>query len=351
MSQTHRRRVGAIDGKGRGVVVEDELCEPRPGEVLVEVAASLISPGTELGGVPAQRREPDESREPRPFGYANAGVVSAVGEGVAQFAPGDRVACMGAGYAQHASLALVPENLCTAVPESLSFEAASYAHLAATALHAVRRAEPLFGENAMIMGLGLVGQLAGQLAQLSGSHALGVDRYPMRLERAGAVGFEATASAANGDPVAAAAGFCGGFGMDYGIIAFGGDGTEAMKQIVASLKVTPDTHRMGRIVIVGGATITHGFAATLGNVDVRSAARTGPGYHDEGYEFGGQYPAVFVEWTTQRNLAECVRAMADGRLQVEPLTTHRLPLSQIGDAVDALVEHPESALGVVLTPD
>lgn len=351
MSQSYRRRVGAIDGHGRGVVVEEELDGPRSGEVLVEVKASLISPGTELGGVPVQRQKPDVEGPPRPFGYANAGVVAAVGEGVTQFGEGDRVACMGAGYAQHADLARVPQNLCVAVPETVSYEAASFAHLAATGLHAVRRAEPLFGENALVMGLGLLGQLAGQFAQLCGSHVLGVDRFPLRLARAEEVGLEATVSAVDGDPVTAAAEFCGGFGMDYGIIAFGGDGTEAFKQMAASLKVTPDTHRMGRIVIVGGASISHGFAAALGNVDVRGAARTGPGYHDEEYELGRQYPAVFVEWTTQRNLAECIRAMADGRLEVEPLITHRFGLSQIGAAVDELVERPANALGVVLQPD
>ena len=257
---------------------------------------------------------------------------------------------MGAGYAQHADLACVPQNLCVPIPEGVSFEAASFAHLAATGLQAVRRAEPLFGENGRVMGLGLVGQLTAQLAQLSGCHVLGVDRFPLRLERAQQAGVEFTESADGGDPVAAAEAATGGFGMDFGVIAFGGDGTEAFKQIVASLKLSPDTHRMGRIVIVGGAHISHGFAAALGNVDVRSAARTGPGYHDEEYERGRPYPPVFVEWTTQRNLSECLRAIASGGLKVDPLITHRLKLAQIGEAVDELVERPETSLGVVLTP-
>ena len=105
-----------------------------------------------------------------------------------------------------------------------------------------------------------------------------------------------------------------------------------------------------RIVIVGGARVSHGFAAALGNVDVGSAARTGPGYHDEEYEHGAGYPPVFVEWPTRRNLAECLRAMADGRLRVEPLITHRFRLAEIAAAVDELVERPEGALGVVLRP-
>ena len=86
-------------------------------------------------------------------------------------------------------------------------------------------------------------------------------------------------------------------------------------------------------------------------MDVRSAARTGPGYHDEAYEHGADYPRVFVEWPTQRNLSECLRAVAASRLVVEPLITHRFPLEQIGVAVDVLVENPQQALGVILTPE
>ena len=101
--------------------------------------------------------------------------------------------------------------------------------------------------------------------------------------------------------------------MDCGIIAFGGDGTEAFRQIRSTLKTAPDTHKMGRIVIVGGATITHPFAAGAGNVDVISAARTGPGYHDEAYEHGADYPPVFVHWHTQRNLELVLRFMSEGK--------------------------------------
>ena len=63
-------------------------------------------------------------------------------------------------------------------------------------------------------------------------------------------------------------------------------------------------------VLVGGATVEHSFGAALGNLDIRSAARTGPGYHDKEWEHGASYPKVFVPWTTKRNLEE---AMLDCR--------------------------------------
>ncbi len=344
------RRVGAIDYRGRGVCIEEELPELAAGQVQVEVAASLISPGTELGRVKHMRSEAQDERPPRPFGYANAGVIERVGEGVEQFSVGQRVACMGGGYALHADRVCVPQNLCAAVPDGVSLEAAASVHLAATGLHAIRRTAPLFGENGMVVGMGLVGQFSAQFGQLSGCHIMAVDRVPLRLEKAHENGIEGGVNAAENDPVAMADRFAAGCGMDFGIIAFGGEATSAFEQLYKSLKTTPDGHRMGRITIVGGAHISHGFAAGLGNVDVRSAARTGPGYHDEAYEHGRNYPAVFVEWPTQRNLNECLRAMASGALRVESLYTHQFALSDMADAVDVLVETPDQALGVVLKP-
>ena len=345
-----KRRVGCLDGSGRGVCQEMELPELTPGQVLVEVKASLISPGTELGGAKRQRESPNSQQAPRPFGYASAGIAAALGEGVSQYRVGQPLACMGGGYALHTDWTCVPQNLCVPLPAGVSFEEGAFAHLAATALHAIRRTQPVFGENGMVMGLGLVGQLCAQFGQLSGAHMMGVDRFPMRLELALRCGLEQVVNPAGEDPVAQAQAWTGGYGLDFGLIAFGGEATQAFDQIYASLKRAPDTHRMGRIVIVGGARIDRAFAAALGNVDVRSAARTGPGYHDEGYEHGRDYPPVFVEWSTQRNLAESLRAIAAGRLQVQPLITHRLELARIGQAVDLLVEEPQNALGVILNP-
>jgi len=148
------RRIACIDSRGIGVLTEEKLAAPPPGQVQVEVRASLISPGTELGRVGAlrQAKEPaPQEGKPRPFGYANAGVVTQVGEGVSDVHPGDRVACMGGGYALHADAVHVPVNLTAPVPEGVDFESAAFAHLAATALHAMRRVAPLFGENGMVV--------------------------------------------------------------------------------------------------------------------------------------------------------------------------------------------------------
>lgn len=345
------RHVAALDGRGVISLEEEPIPQPGDGEILVDVHASLISPGTELGGVKARREHPDPSASKRPFGYSNAGVVLDAGTGCAPIATGDRVACMGAGYAQHATHACIPRNLCVPMPEGLSYERASFSHLAATALHAIRRAELQLGEYVVILGLGLVGQLCAQLARLSGAHVMGVDRFPLRLDIARAAGIEAAVHADEEDLLRRTATFTRDYGMDCGVLCFGGEATEAFKTMVQTMKISPDTHRMGRIVIVGGAHISHGFAAALGNLDVRSSARTGPGYHDEIWERGRDYPPVFMPWTTQRNLEEVLRLIAEERLLVDPLITHRVPLQQAPEACEQLIQHPERTLGVVLLPE
>ena len=345
-----QRKVAAIDGRGRGVCLEEAMPALGPGEVKVRVEASLISPGSELGRVGAMRENPQPDRPPRPFGYSNAGVVEEVGAGVEQFAVGQGVACMGGGYALHADWVCVPQNLCAAIPAGVGFAEAASVHLAATGLHAVRRTAPLYGENGIVVGLGLVGQFTAQFAQLSGCHVLGVDRWARRRGIARQVGVEDVVDPAAQDMVERAGAFTRGYGMDFGVVAFGGEASDAFAAMYQSLKQAPDTHRLGCIVLVGGARVAHGFGAALGNVDVRSAARTGPGYHDPEYERGPGYPEVLVEWPTQRNLAECLRAMAAGKLCVEPLYTHEFALEDIAVAVDVLVESPAEALGVVLKP-
>jgi threonine dehydrogenase-like Zn-dependent dehydrogenase len=107
---------------------------------------------------------------------------------------------------------------------------------------------------------------------------------------------------------------------------------------------------MGRIVVVGGCEIKARFAASAGNVDLRSAARTGPGFLDPVWEHGEDYPPVFVRWNTRRNVQLCLDLITEGKLRVKPLITHRFPLSRVAEACDELIYHPESSLGVVLQP-
>ena len=344
------RIVAANTGAGRIVLVEEAIPPLRPGTVLVEVHNSLVSPGTEIGGWRGLARQLDDPKprdKPRPFGYSNAGIVMGIGEGVTRFAPGDRIACIGGGYAQHADVAVVPHNLCVPIPEKTTFAQGAYAMLAATGLHAVRRLEPEIGEYVAVVGMGLVGQLTARLLQLSGCYVIGWDMIPQRLEIARSWGIDATALSGQEDEIEASSAFTGGYGLDAAVFAYGGDATEPFEKVRQALKRAPDGHPYGCIVIVGGAHFQWTSGPVMTNVDVRQASRTGPGYHDDDWEVGPSYPPVFMRWTTQTNLELCMRLISEGKLDVDALTTHTIPLRDVEASIAAILHEPDDILGVI----
>jgi polar amino acid transport system substrate-binding protein len=344
------RRVGALDETGHGCVIVQAIPELTKGMVLVRVHASLISPGTELTGARAARQEGKTAAgTARPFGYQNAGEVIAVHESVKDFAPGDRVACMGGGYAQHSTYAVVPKNLCCKLPDNVTYEQGAYTHLAITSLWALRRAEPAIGEYIVVVGLGLVGQMASRMAQMAGCYAMGWDMVPFRCEMARRWGIDGTTVIGQEDADAKAKDFTRGNGFDLAIMAIGGDGTKALEAVAKVMMLSPDTHRMGRISLVGGLKTQCQWGAGLGNLDLRCSARTGPGYHDDPWERGDcEYPPAFMRWTTQSHLKLALRWMSEGKLDVQALTTHKVPLEDIDVAVSAHIESPDRTLGTVL---
>lgn len=342
------RSVWLIDGAGTVYVDEQPIPEPGAGEVLVEVEASLVSAGTEGAMIDRRRESPNSDRPDVPLGYQNAGIVVETGAGVERFGPGDRVACMGNRAAMHTEYAAVPCNLTVHLPEDVSFEAGAFNHLAATALHGVRRTDLELGEYVVVMGLGIVGNMVAQLAQVSGCHAIGIDPLTNRAETARAVGIE-EAIAVEEEFVERVTTFTHGYGMDAGFICFGGEATDALDTLIDVAKRAPDGHEMGRIVVIGGAEITKSFPVPVGNMDIRAASRTGPGYKDEEYERGHAYPSTIVEWTTRRNLEEIVRLLARERLRVEPLITDRYHHENIAEAYEGIVQRPEESIGGVIT--
>lgn len=348
-----QRLIGALDGTGHGCVMAQDIPALAKGKVLVKVAVSLISPGTELNGAKTARSNGvADPGTPKPFGYQNSGVVVEVGEGVEEFAPGDRVACMGAGFAQHATYAVVPKNLCCKLPENVTFEQGAYAHLAITSMQAVRRAQPELGEYALIVGLGLVGQMAGRLAQIAGCYVMGWDMVPFRCQVARGWGMDETSVVGQEDTEAKAKAFTREYGFDWAVMAFGGDGTKALDAVKKVMKVSPDTHQMGRISLVGGLKTLCSWGSGLGNLDLRCSARSGPGYHDDEWEIGEyEYPRVFMRWTTRTNMEFALRLMSEGKLDVDALTTHKVPLADIDEVVTAHIESPDSTLGTLLVMD
>ena len=339
----------------RAVVITPDgqvLCQRQPipklndGEVLVKVHATLISPGTELYVIRSRREKPAEGGSIN-FGYSSAGEIVAIRGDCKGLEAGMRVACMGGG-ACHADYNCVPVNLVVPIPDGLGYEEAAFASLAATALQAVRRTGPQLGEYGMVLGQGIVGNMAAQLCRLSGARVLAWESVRLRRAIAARCGTRDTVDFTKRDAAAASREFAAPYGMDFAIMAFGGDADRAFQSVKDSLKVSADGHRMGRVTVVGGCGFRFDGGAWSGNIDVRCSSRTGCGYHDDAWEHGRDYPAAFVQFTSRRNACELLALMAEGRLKAAPMITHRFKIEDAGEAVELLMHHPDKALGVIL---
>jgi polar amino acid transport system substrate-binding protein len=194
--------------------------------------------------------------------------------------------------------------------------------------------------------------MAARLGQIAGMYVMGWDLVPFRLETACKWGIDDVTVIGRDDQNEKAKAFTRGAGFDMAVMAFGGEGSEALMQVRDVMKLSPDTHRMGRICLVGGVKVTTGWGSTLGNLDLRACSRTGPGYHDDPWEIGEyEYPPVFMRWTTRTNMEYVLRLMSEGRFDVKCLISHKLPLDEIDEAVGLHIEHPDKTLGTVLLMD
>lgn len=347
-----------------------------PGALLVLTGASLVSAGTERMAmelakkslVGKARARPDLVKKvldkvardglfaagkaafarldaPQPLGYACAGRVIGVGEGVEGFAVGDRVACAGATVANHAEVNLVPKHLCARIPQGVSDEEAAFSTLGAIALHAVRQAQPTLGETFAVIGLGLLGQLVAQLLRAHGCAVLGVDLDKRKVELALALGAEA--ALLRGEDVAAKArALTSGRGVDGVIVAAS---TSSSDPVELAGELCRDR---GRVVALGATGLEVPrrpyYDKELSLLQSRSY---GPGRYDPSYEERGvDYPAGYVRWTEGRNLEAFLAQVAAGRVRLGPLVSHRFPIARAEEAYRLLADPGEGGepLGIVL---
>ena len=238
-----------------------------------------------------------------PTGYSAAGVVVEVGSEVVGISVGDRVACAGAGVANHAELLDVPVNLTVPVPEKLSMDEAATVTLGAIAMQGVRRAQPTLGETVVVVGLGILGQIVGQLLKAHGCRVIGSDIDDGRIEVARQNGLDVGISAKEGDFVQHVLKLTDGFGADAIVITAASQSSELLAQAFQACR------RKGRVVVVGdvGLNIARNDIYAK-EIDFFISTSYGPGRYDPVYEEeGNDYPLAYVRWTENRNMAEYLR--------------------------------------------
>ena len=347
--------------KGSTQVVDVPPPAATPGSLLVANAASAISSGTERSvvasgsGSLATRaiRNPGLVRQTlgharehgvrqtlelvrgaadadSPLGYSSAGTVLDTG-GLAEFHVGQRVACAGAGRANHAELVSVPGNLACAVPEGLTLQNAAFGAIGAIALQGVRRAEPTLGERVVVVGLGLLGLLTVQLLRAAGCRVVGVEPVESRRALAAELGAELT-------PVADA---------DAVIVTASGNDDSIVNDAVRMLRPK------GRVVPVGDV----GLGLERGplyerEADVLISTSYGPGRYDASYEEAGiDYPLPYVRWTAGRNMEEFLRLVADGAVRLDPLVELELRIERAAEAYAAIAGESPPLAAVLTYPE
>jgi predicted dehydrogenase/NADPH:quinone reductase-like Zn-dependent oxidoreductase len=338
--------------------------------VLIRTSRTLVSAGTErmlvefghAGWIDKARQQPDKVRQvlnkigtdglvptieavlnkldqPLPLGYSNVGVAVETGTGVSGIAVGERVASNG----RHADLVSVPMNLCAKVPDAVTDDEAAFTVVAAISLQGVRLAQPSLGEYVAVTGLGLIGLITVQLLRAHGCQVLGIDFDPAKLALASGFGAQVVDLSVGEDPVAAAAVFSRGRGVDAVLITASTASSEPVHQ--AALM----SRKRGRIVLIGVAGLELSRADFYEKeLTFQVSCSYGPGRYDPTYEEQGvDYPLGFVRWTEQRNFEAVLDMMSDRRLDVRPLISHRFPITEADRAYE-VVTGSATSLGILL---
>jgi len=287
--------------------------------------------------------------EPNPLGYSCSGEVVEVGGQVEGFSVGDTVACAGAGYASHAEVVYVPENLVVSVPDGISTKNTSFVTLGAIALQGIRRAELTPGERVGVIGLGLIGQLTVQILKAYGFPVMGIDIDENQVKKTLELGLDEGVTIGKDDVENKSLSFSDGHGLDAVILTAA---TESSKPVELAGKICRERGRVSAVGLIGTEVPRDIYYDR--ELDFRISRSYGPGRYDKVYEEKGlDYPIGFVRWTERRNMKEFLRLVSEGRIELEPMITHTFPFEDALDAYELILENPdeEDYTGIVLEYD
>ncbi len=361
----------------KGKVLAENIPSPNAseGSVLIQVAYSCISAGTEMTSVNTSKQSlvqralnsPDEVKTAIEFakangiaktiqrvkgvldggkqtGYSASGTVVAVGKGVTNFQVGDKVAAAGAGIANHAEFIDVPQNLVMPVPKGMDLKHASTVTLGGIALQGVRRVDLKLGEICVVVGAGILGLLALQMLKKSGIQVVVSDFDQKRLDLAKELGADLVINPSKEDLLKTVSTYTGGYGAD-GVLFTAA--TSSSKPLSESFKMC---RKKGKVVLVGvvGMEIERGdiYAKEL---DFLISTSYGPGRYDSNYEEKGlDYPYAYVRWTENRNMTEYLRLIHQNYINVESLVDGVFPIDNITNAFASLQKEGEKPIIVLL---
>lgn len=361
--------------QGRTIVVDVPAPVVKKGHVLVEVAYSLISTGTEISAISSSGKsilqrgveKPDRVKkvfdnlrsqglqntiakvkdnigEYQPTGYSCSGVVIDIGDDIDEIPLGTLVACAGAGIANHAEIVLVPKNLMVKVPEGCTLKSAASVTLGAIAMQGVRRVDPRLGEVIAVIGLGLLGQITVQLLKAAGLNVVGFDLDSNRVKVATKLGADWGFENVGVDAVREISYLSNGYGVDSTIITASSQSSSIVQQAMEI------TRKKGKVVVVGAVGLNLNRSPFYEKeIDFLISTSYGPGRYDEQYEIRGEdYPYAYVRWTENRNMAEYLNLLRDGKVILESILEEEYSISDAPEAYKQLQTGKDKPLGVLL---
>ena len=298
-----------------------------PGEVLVRNTHSLISPGTELAMFTGSHRSIGDPTQPYfqyPFrpGYAALGEVVAT-NGSTYLKPEMRV--LNSGW--HTTFVKAKAEALFPVPAGMGSERAVFYRLVQIALTAQRLVPPRIGEQALVIGMGLVGNLCAQLLAQSGAGRIAcADVSEARLERARSCGLIETYQTRERPLVEC-------------IKSFGERGAELVIEASGTA---------GGITDALKCAAPRGLVVLLGSPRAKMEFDPYADIHRKGVALIGAHESLVDGATRRKDAPMLLEWLRSGKLQVDALVTHRLPFTQAYDAYRGLRDQPDEFMGVVL---
>ncbi|MEM2703357.1 MAG: bi-domain-containing oxidoreductase [Candidatus Bathyarchaeia archaeon] len=372
----------------KGKVVVEETPDPIPdsNEVLVANAFSAVSVGTErsiilnakkgkiqkllevIGSAELRRKALDYIKshgisrsyqvwkqtsmlqaENIRIGYSSAGIVIQVGKNVVDIDVGDKVACAGVGYACHSELITVPRNLVVKLPDGVDLLDASFATIGSVPLHALRLSNVQPGEYVSVIGTGLIGLIAVQLAKfVFNAKVVAVDKDAFRVQLARNLGVDMGMVLTNSNKrevVSEILNWTDNLGVDTAVITAAGRSSLPVNFGLEILR------SRGKIVVVGDVPVNVDRALMYQKEASLIVSRSyGPGRYDPVYEIKGlDYPIDYVRWTLNRNMTSFLEFVKDGKVKLRPLITKIVGLEGAPSIYDEILEGKGQYLGLVIS--
>lgn len=360
--------------KDKQIIIDDV---PAPAisdnEVLIEVKKSLISTGTEAMGFQGttgvqylqnsfsngkkvknfllekgytelMRKIKSRSDIAYASGYSVSGIVKDKGKNIKNFEIGDEVAAAGSGYASHAEMVAVPNNLVIKKPASVTFEQAAFTTIGSIALHGVRQSKVAVGETVAVIGLGLIGLITIQILKAAGCKVIGIDIDQRKLVKALYLGIDEVFLANKPNLSNDILHTVNNIGVDSTIICASTESDDPVN-LAASI-----TRKKGRVVVVGAVGMKLSREQFYKKeLEFTVSCSYGPGRYDQNYEEKGiDYPVSYVRWTENRNMESFLWMLTQGKIDVDTLISDCYSINDANKAFQKIMDKSQLTFGIIL---